>query len=239
MIFGQLLSIKCSLSQRHCLLQRGTMLDISSIILIWYVYHPYIHIIIFLLVVTLANDKSSSDTFNEVQTLITSNNQLPNLYNTLELVCIQITSFKITPQLTAVEQFTPYSYSFCSIESSDIFYSNSAKEGGAVATNSGRFVIIDSLFRNNVAHNYGGANYSQDAVLSVIKTCYNGNTAKHFGGALYSTIESALSYLTVNSTIIMLFQMVSKKETLMIAVLVELCIWHFLIVLYKGQYFHL
>ena len=39
----------------------------------------------FLLVVALVNDKSSSDTFNELQTLITSNNQLPSLYNTLEL----------------------------------------------------------------------------------------------------------------------------------------------------------
>ena len=88
-----------------------------------------------------------------------------------------------------MEQFTPYSYS--SIERSDIFYSNSAKEGGAVATNSGRFVIIDSLFRNNVARNYGGAIYSQDAVPSVIKTCYNGNTVfdnrsnEHLGGAMF------------------------------------------------------
>ena len=44
-----------------------------------------------------------------------------------------------------------------------------------MAANSDRFVIIDSLFRNNVAHN-GGVIYSQDAVLSVIITCYNGNT---------------------------------------------------------------
>ena len=40
-IFEQLSSTKCSLSQQHCLLQPGTMLDTTRVILIWYVH--YLH----------------------------------------------------------------------------------------------------------------------------------------------------------------------------------------------------